>query len=294
MVQSGEVRIVEICQEQTFEIVTHKEGEFTGDVDMLTGRSAVISAIAKGQVVAYKLCAGRLRKLLNECPTVSDTLLEAFQVRRQLLEASQFVGVKLIGKANAAETARLREFFYKNHVPHSFYEASSPAGHAKLSELNATHADLPVVNCNGHTVSNPSLSKLAECIGISRNVDGQLFDLVIVGAGPAGLAAAVYATSEGIRTLVIDGIGPGGQAGSSSKIENFIGFPAGISGGELANRGYLQALKFGAQFIAPITVKAIETQPSGEHHLQLCTGQVARARCVLVASESDLSPAGCE
>ena len=284
VIKSGSVRIVEILDDAEALIVNHGPGEFTGDVDMLTGRSAVISAIANEQVVAYQLCAGRLRKLLSERPAVSDMLLDAFQIRRKLLEASDFVGVRIVGQANTAETSRLREFFYKNHVPHTFYESSSEDGKRQLKEFNVSDAALPVVHCNGRTVSSPSLPKLAECIGISRNVDGKLFDLIVVGAGPAGLAAAVYATSEGIKTLVIDSVGPGGQAGSSSKIENFIAFPSGISGGDLANRGYLQALKFGAQFIAPTTVKSIDTQISGEHHLHLCTGQVARARCVLVAS----------
>ena len=284
VIRSGSVRIVELCGEKETLIVNHGPGEFTGDVDMLTGRSAVISAIANERVVAYQLCSVRLRKLLNECPSVSDVLLKAFQIRRKLLADSNFVGVKLVGQANTAEASRLREFFYKNHVPYTFYESTSNQGRDQLQELKAAELALPIVHCNGHTVSNPSLPKLAECIGISRNVDGKLFDLIIVGAGPAGLAAAVYATSEGINTLVIDGVGPGGQAGSSSKIENFIGFPSGISGAELANRGYLQALKFGAQFIAPISVKSIETQPTGEHHLHLCTGQVARAVCVVVAS----------
>ncbi len=284
VIQSGYVRIVERCEDRETLIVDHGPREFTGDVDMLTGRSAVISAIAKEKVTAYKLCAQRLRKLLNECPTVSDMFLEAFQIRRQLLASSGFVGVKVIGQSNTPETSRLQEFFYKNHVPYTFIEASSEDGCEQLQRLQSTDAALPIVSCNGHTLGNPSLSQLAECIGISSDVNGKLFDLVIVGAGPAGLAAAVYATSEGIKTLVIDSVGPGGQAGSSSKIENFIGFPSGISGGDLANRGYLQALKFGAQFIAPITVKSIETQPSGEHHLHLCNGQTARAVCVLVAS----------
>ncbi len=283
-IRSGHVRIVELCDGKEALVVNHGPGEFTGDVDMLTGRSAVISAIANDHVSAYRLCAGRLRKLLNECPVVSDVLLIAFQVRRRLLEASDFVGVKVVGQSGTLETTRLREFLYKNHVPHRFYDATDSSGAQQLSMLGATGDALPVVHCNGKTVSNPSLPKLAECIGISRDVQGELFDLVIVGAGPAGLAAAVYATSEGIRTLVIDSVGPGGQAGSSSKIENFIGFPAGVSGGDLANRGYLQALKFGAQFTAPITVKSIEKQSEGEFHLHLCTGQVAKARCVLVAS----------
>ncbi len=284
VIRSGSVRIVELCGEKESLIVHHGPHEFTGDVDMLTGRSAVISAIANEPVVAYQLCSVRLRKLLNECPSVSDVLLDAFQIRRRLLAASDFIGVKIVGESNTAGTSRLREFFYKNHVPYTFYEASSDYGREQLKKVGGTEPSLPIVQCNGQTVVNPSLPRLAECIGISRSVDGKRFDLIIVGAGPAGLAAAVYAASEGIKTLVIDSVGPGGQAGSSSKIENFIGFPSGISGGELANRGYLQALKFGAQFIAPITVKSIETQPDGEHHLHLCTGQVARTACVLVAS----------
>ena len=284
VLESGEVRIVEKCGDNEKLIAQHGSRSFTGDVDMLTGRSAVISAIASGPVEAYRLCAPRLRKLLGACPAMSDMLLEAFQLRRKLLDASEFVGVRMVGEAGTRETSRMREFFYKNHVPYTFYAASSDEGTQQLECLEASALKLPVVHCNGHTVGNPSLPKLAECIGISRNVDQQLFDLVIVGSGPAGLAASVYAASEGIKTLVIDRVGPGGQAGSSSKIENFMGFPSGLSGHELANRGYLQALKFGAEFIAPITVQSIETKPDGEQHLKLCTGQTARARCVLVAS----------
>jgi thioredoxin reductase (NADPH) len=150
--------------------------------------------------------------------------------------------------------------------------------------LNATREETPVIACHKAVVRRPSLSKVAECLGISRQIDHALYDLVIVGAGPAGLAAAVYGASEGLSTLVIDRVGPGGQAGSSSKIENFIGFPAGVSGSDLANRGYLQALKFGAQFTAPVVVKSLECTRDGEHRLQLCTGQTARARCVLIAT----------
>ncbi len=284
VIESGEVRIVEKCKDQERLIIKHGSGNFVGDVDLLTGRSAVVTAIACGPVSTYRLCAGRLRKLLGQCPRVSEMLLEAVQMRRKMLEESDFVGVRLIGEPAMRETSRIREFFYKNHVPHRFYEATSEEGQQQINCLEASDMPMPVVHCNGHTVGNPSLPKLAECIGISRNVDQKLFDLVIVGCGPAGLAAAVYASSEGINTLVVDSVGPGGQAGSSSRIENFIGFPSGLSGSELANRGYLQALKFGAQFIAPITVKSVETVDSGEHHLHLCTGQVARARSVLVAS----------
>ena len=284
VIASGEVRIVEKCGDKESLITVHGPRSFTGDVDMLTGRSAVISAVANGPVEALRLCAPRLRRALGECPTMSDILLKAFQMRRKLLEASAFVGVRMIGEAGSRESSRMREFFYKNHVPYTFFDAASDDGAQQLDCLAARELPLPIVHCNGHTVGNPSLPQLAECIGISRDVDQELFDLIIVGSGPAGLAASVYAASEGVKTLVIDSVGPGGQAGSSSKIENFMGFPSGLSGSELANRGYLQALKFGAQFIAPITVTSIETMSDGEHHLKLCTGGMARARCVLVAS----------
>ncbi len=284
IIKSGEVRIVEIVGDVEHPITKHQAGQFTGDVDMLTGRSSVISALANDAVEAYQLCAVRLRQLLNECPLFGDLLLEAFQTRRELLAHTGFMGVRLIGKPNTTETMRMREFFYKNHVPHTFFDATTAAGCEQLRILDATDKPLPIVHCNGRTEVEPSLEKIADCIGISRDVDSQLFDLVIVGAGPAGLAAAVYASSEGVKTLVIDGVGPGGQAGSSSKIENFIGFPSGISGGDLANRGYLQALKFGTQFSAPATVESIEQDASGIHILRLCSGRLARAKCVLIAT----------
>ncbi len=284
VIKSGVVRIVELTGEVENPITTHQAGSFTGDVDMLTGRSAVISAFANDTVEAYKLCAARLRQLLNECPNFSDLLLEAFQARRELLANTAFLGVRLIGKPNTPETMRMQEFLYKNHVPHTFFDVTTSQGIEQLRTLDAVDKPLPIVHCNGRTESEPSLQKIADCIGIRREVDKQVFDLVIVGAGPAGLAAAVYASSEGIKTLVIDGVGPGGQAGSSSKIENFIGFPSGISGVQLANRAYLQALKFGTQFNAPVMVESIEQDADGLHVLTLCSGQHAQARCILVAT----------
>ncbi len=283
VIKSGTVRIVELDGDLETPIATHGAGSFSGDVDMLTGRSSMFTAIANEPVEAYRLCGERLRRLLNEAPEVSEILLDAFQMRRKLVADMPFMGVRIIGQSNSAETLRLREFFYKNHVPHTFFEATQDDGRDQLAALDASDLELPVVRCNGTTVGNPSLAEIANCIGINRDVDQQLFDLVIVGSGPSGLAAAVYAASEGIKTLVIDRVGPGGQAGSSSKIENFIGFPSGLSGNDLANRGYLQALKFGASFIAPISVKAMESH-EGEHHLKLCTGQTARTRCVLIAT----------
>ncbi len=282
-IRSGEVRIVEQDIDGERLIATHGPRNFIGDIDMLTGRSSLFVAIANTPVETLQMCAVKLRQLLQQCPEVSEVLLEAFQWRRKLLAERPFIGVRVVGATNTPETTKLREFFYKNHVPHTFFEADEDAGREQLAKLNAAQLPLPVVRCNGVTLGNPSLLKLAECIGITRDVDQQLFDLIIVGGGPAGLAAAVYASSEGIKTLVIDSVGPGGQAASSSKIENFIGFPSGLSGGELANRGYLQALKFGTRFISPVSVESVESD-AGEHRLKLSNGQTARTRCVLVAT----------
>lgn len=284
VVESGEIGIYEADGDQSTLIATHGPREFSGDVDMLTGRSTIFTAIARSDGVAYQLCAHRLRRLLAECPKVSEMLLDAFQIRREMLADLPITGVRVIGEVDTAEVSRLREFLYKNHVPHKFFDSATEAGAAQLAELDAAQLEQPVVRCNGKTIGNPALEQLAKCIGINRQVDGQHFDLVIVGSGPAGLAAAVYAASEGIDVLVIDSVGPGGQAGSSSKIENFIGFPSGLSGSQLAERGYLQALKFGAKFIAPVTVQAIETDADGVHRLQLSADQSITSRCVLVAS----------
>jgi thioredoxin reductase (NADPH) len=284
VIKSGEVAITEESSGEVREIVTHGPGEFTGDVDLLTARPIVITGTAKGPVEAYRIPQARVRQLLNEIPNFSEMLLDAFQMRRRLLEATGFMGVRVIGPARSRETSQLREFYYRNHVPHTFFDSGEAAGKEQLHKLHMETAEVPVIACSKHIVSRPSLEKVAECLGISRQIPDTLYDLVIVGAGPAGLAAAVYASSEGLQTLVVDKVGPGGQAGSSSLIENFIGFPSGLSGQELANRGYLQALKFGTQFTAPISVRSVECHPGGEHHLALCTGQTARTRCVLIAS----------
>lgn len=296
VILSGEVRIVDSSSGKDRHVISHGAGGFIGDVDILTGRPAVISAVAACATRACVVPATHARSLLNEVPDLSDMLLDAFQMRRRLLQETEFLGTRVIGRAYTKETARIREFFYKNHVPHTFFDVEDEDGKNQLAELNASIHEVPVVACSGRVTKQPSIEKVAECMGISRDVDRDRFDLAIVGAGPAGLAASVYAASEGLKTLVIDRVGPGGQAGSSSKIENFIGFPSGLSGADLANRGYLQALKFGAQFIAPVAVRSVEQDGNGDQLLHLCTGQTTRAKCVLGATGvtyRQLDIAGC-
>ena len=283
-VRSGEVVILESSSGRPKEVTVHRPGEFTGDVDILTGRPALVTAVARGDCEVIEVPASRIRLLLNEIPDLSDKLLVAFQTRRELLEAAGFVGIRVIGASDSKETLALREFCYKNKVPHTFENIEEDGGRAALEALGLAPEQAPIIACSRDVVSRPSLTEFAECLGINREIPDERYDMTIVGAGPAGLGAAVYGGSEGLKTLLLDRIGPGGQTGQSSKIENYLGFPAGLPGAELGNRGYLQALKFGVEFRAPVSVLRIERQASGDQALELCSGQVVRSRAVLIAT----------
>lgn len=288
-IKSGEVTIIESSNGSPREIATHAAGEFTGDVSILTERPVVATARSRGQSEVIEITSCTIRRMLAEVPELSDKLLDAFQVRQKLLEASDFVGVRIIGAAGCKEVSRIREFFYKNKVLHTFLDIAEPDGQQTLADLDAMVDETPIMACSENVVRKPSLVKIAECLGITREIKDDLYDILIVGAGPAGLAAAVYGASEGLKTLVVDGVGPGGQAGQSSRIENYMGFPSGVPGAELANLGFLQAMKFGAEFTAPVTVKSMESNGDGHHSVKLCTGQTVRTRAVLVATGASYS-----
>jgi thioredoxin reductase (NADPH) len=297
VVESGEIAIVDESTEVSKTIVVHGPREFTGDVSLLTDRPAAISAYARGAVRAYCVSPGELRRVIQEIPDLSDKLLEAFQTRRIMLERSGFVGVRVFGHLGDPDLTLIREFFDKNKVPHTWIDTDDPAGRASMESLGVVPDQLPFVACNRGTRSaRPSVTRLAECLGLKRPIRTEPFDLVIVGAGPAGLAAAVYGASEGLSTIVLDRFGPGGQAGTSSRIENYMGFPAGLTGADLANRGYLQALKFGAELVAPVEVRSM-TSGDKMHRLVLDDGQVVLGRTVLIATGATyqrLPVAGCE
>jgi thioredoxin reductase (NADPH) len=297
VVESGEIAIVDESRAEPKTIVVHGPGEFTGDVSLLTDRPAVVSAYAQGATRAYCVSQAELRRVIQELPDLSDKLLEAFQTRRIMLERSGFVGVRLFGHLGDPDVTVIREFFDKNKVPHTLVDADEPDGRAALKSLGVESDQLPFVACNrGTRAPRPTVTRLAECLGLKRQIRAEPFDLIIVGAGPAGLAAAVYGASEGLETMVLDRFGPGGQAGTSSRIENYMGFPAALTGADLANRGYLQALKFGAEFVAPVEVRSM-TCEDGMHRLVLDDGQVVRGRTVLIATGATylrLPVAGCE
>jgi thioredoxin reductase (NADPH) len=297
VVESGEIAIVDESADEPKTIVVHGPREFTGDVSLLTDRPAAISAYARGDCRAYCVSPGELRRVIQEIPDLSDKLLEAFQTRRFLLERSGFIGVRVFGSLDDPDLTVIREFFDKNKVPHTWIDADDPEGRAAMESLGVVRDQLPFVACNRGTRSaRPTVTRIAECLGLKRQIRTEPFDLVIVGAGPAGLAAAVYGASEGLATIVLDRFGPGGQAGTSSRIENYMGFPAGLTGADLANRGYLQALKFGAELVAPVEVRSM-TCEDRLHRLVLDDGQVVSGRTVLIATGATyqrLPVPGCE
>jgi thioredoxin reductase (NADPH) len=297
VIESGEIAIVDESSESSRTLVVHGRHEFTGDVSLLTDRPAAVSAYAKGAVRAYCVSPSELRRVIQEIPDLSDKLLEAFQTRRILLERSGFVGVRVFGHLGDPDLTVIREFFDKNKVPHTWIDADEPAGRSAMQSLGVEPDQLPFVACNrGTRAARPTVTRLAECIGLKRQISTEPFDLVIVGAGPAGLAAAVYGASEGLATIVLDRFGPGGQAGTSSRIENYMGFPAGLTGADLANRGYLQALKFGAELVAPVEVRSMTCEDK-MHRLVLDDGQIVLGRTVLIATGATyqrLPVAGCE
>ena len=217
-------------------------------------------------------------------PSFSEKMYTAFMDRRNALNKLGKAGLKVMGPARCKATTLIREFLYKNFVPFIDYDNHTDEGHQAWLDLGSPQ-NLPIVQCNdGNILTQPTLIEIAQAAGIWRHCPNYSVDLAIVGAGPAGIAAAVYASSEGLSTLVLDRVGPGGQAGGSSKIENFIGFPSGLSGADLATRGVLQMLKFGANLVAPVEVRSIGVGEDGRCSLPLDCGAVISARVVLIAA----------
>jgi thioredoxin reductase (NADPH) len=267
-------------------VTTHGPGEFAGDVDLLTRRPVIVTAIARGRTRLLRVPGARMREVLNRVPRLGEKLIVAFQQRRALLSQKGVLGLRVVGPGTCRDTTVVREFLHKNFVPFTWYDSASAEGRRALAGWGSPRKSPVVELGGGRVLLNPTLRELARGAGVWRECPDQTVDLAVVGAGPAGMTAAVYAASEGLSTLVLDRLGPGGQAGGSSKIENFIGFPAGLSGTELATRGVLQMLKFGAKMAAPVDVERMEpaANPGEPHVLHLDCGARVRSDVVLVAS----------
>lgn len=267
-------------------IVRHGARNFSGDIDVITGRPSMVSAIADENSELLVMQGDCVRRIVGEQPGLGETILRAFLMRRAMMQQGGLTGVLIVGSRYSAETLHLREFLARSRVPMIWQDVESdPDARRTLEEFGVCEAETPlVVLPHGEVMKSPSTAALAQTLGILRSIDGETVDVVVVGAGPAGLAAAVYGASEGLKTLVVDADGPGGQAGTSSRIENYMGFPLGISGQELADGATAQAEKFGARFVAPATTLSLTCADAGMHEVSIeGMGKVA-TRCVILAS----------
>ena len=296
IVTSGEVEIVDHSGDEPKTVTIHRKGQFTGDVSFLTGNPAVVSGIARGDCEVYEVSGDALRGALNQCPALSDIVLQAFIARRQLLrESPDFTGLRVIGSRYSPDTFRVRDFLAKNRALFTWVDVETdPDVDRLLKQFNVTEADTPVVACSSMLLlRNPSNRELAERIGILHPLEQTLYDLVVVGAGPAGLAAAVYGASEGLRTAVLERTAPGGQAGTSMRIENYLGFPTGVTGSELTDRAILQANKFGARLSVPTSVTHL-TFDKAYSVLHLDGEESVTAKCLLIATGVDYRRLGAD
>ena len=266
-------------------IVRHGPGGFTGDVDLLSDNAAVVEGRAAGDTIVLEVCPQTLKRLVVADSGLSDTLLQAFLARRRALIAGGYGSVLLLGSRYSPDVFRIREFMERNARPFLWWELEANENVAVLLEgFGIRPEDTPViVDTHGNVYRNPSNEDMARCMGLSTVAADRLYDVAVVGSGPAGLAAAVYAASEGLSVLAVDAVAPGGQASTSSKIENYLGFPTGISGRELAQRAHLQAEKFGARVAVPLRAVHLRT-PEPPFAVELDGGEVVRARTVVVAS----------
>jgi thioredoxin reductase (NADPH) len=257
---SGGMDIVQLSADGERLIVAHKPGEFTGEITMISGQRCLV----RGRVTEpgdFIELRNALRTLVAKDAELSEILLRAFILRRLELISRGYGNVIVMGSRHSAQTLQLREFLSRNGHPYTFVDLDSDSTSQELLDRFAVKpSEVPVVICNGRDVlRSPSIQKLASCLGFNSSVDGaQVRDLVIIGAGPAGLAAAVYAASEGLDVVMIETSAPGGQAGSSSRIENYLGFPTGVSGQELAARATTQAQKFGASMMIARTIVKLD------------------------------------
>ncbi|MGB7664288.1 MAG: FAD-dependent oxidoreductase, partial [Nitrososphaeraceae archaeon] len=285
VVITGEVEIVRPFDAYETLVTVHGSGEFTGEVNMLSGRRSLVRARATKPGKVIELNHQQMLTLVQTDAELSDILMRAFILRRVELIAAGVGDIILIGSTHSASTLRIKEFLMRNGHPYSYIDLERDSDVQNLLDnFKISASEIPVLICRGQlALRNPSNQQIADCLGFNESVDQtHVRDLVVIGAGPSGLAAAVYGASEGLDVLVLETSSPGGQAGSSSKIENYLGFPTGITGQELAARAYLQAQKFGAHMlIAKATQLICDRKP---YVIELENGARISTRTVVIAT----------
>jgi thioredoxin reductase (NADPH) len=283
---SGAMEIVQPSLEGERPVTTHRPGSFTGEMTMISGQQCLVLGRVTEGGAFLELTGDALRNLVARDAELSEILLRAFILRRVALIRHGYGNVVLLGSQHSARTLLLREFLSRNGHPHTYVDLDTDAtSQALLDRFQVKCSDVPVVICHARNIlRNPTVQELASCLGLTGVVDPKhIRDLVIVGAGPAGLAAAVYGGSEGLDVLVIETEAPGGQAGASSKIENYLGFPTGISGLELAARATHQAQKFGVSMMIAHSVQRLDCSRR-PYQIVLDTGEALSGRAIVIAT----------
>ncbi len=286
VVISGAIRIIAIGGKEERTVTIYRSTQFSGELLMISGRRSIYGCQAMEDGTLLELSPGDLRTLIAKDAELSEIIMNAFLTRRLSLKETGQGNVVVLGSKYSADTLLLREFLTRDGHPFTYFDLDSdPVTQDLLDRFGVAIGDIPVVICNNSQVlKNPSTKEVAECLGFNSHIDdSQVRDLIIVGAGPAGLAAAVYAASEGLDVLVVERAAPGGQAGSSSRIENYLGFPTGLSGQELADRAIAQAEKFGAHIMVARTVERLNCDQR-PYKVTLDDGHEIPARTIVLAT----------
>jgi len=288
VVVSGELEVLRLWAGTETLITVFSPGKFTGEVNSLSGRPAILRLRVSQSGEAIELDRQQMLALLQTDAELGEILVRAFILRRVELVTAGMGDVVLVGSTHSAATLRIKEFLMRNSHPYAYIDLErDPDVQHLLESFHIAASDVPVVICRGQVVlRNPTNQQVADCLGFNQTVDQtQIRDVVVVGAGPSGLAAAVYGASEGLDVLVLETNAPGGQAGSSSRIENYLGFPTGITGQELAGRAYTQAEKFGAQLLIA-TGKRLRCD-STLHIVEADNGARIPARAIVIATGAE-------
>ncbi len=285
VILAGKVAVVSGYGGEETLIAVHGPGRFLGELGLLTGQAALFTAVVREPGEVLQIPAARLRELISQDSLLGDLILRAYLLRRERL-IGLGVGITIAGSRYSPDTRRLREFCARNRLPHRWIDLEEDREAEELLRgLHVTPEETPVVIWRGGEVlRNPTNAELAGLIGLRASMSpDEIADLLVVGTGPSGLAASVYGASEGLETIALDAVATGGQAGTSSKIENYLGFPSGISGAELAERATIQAEKFGARISVPAEAKSL-TQQDGHFVVGLEGGDAVSARVVVIAT----------
>jgi thioredoxin reductase (NADPH) len=289
VVLSGSIEVVQPGLSGEVLIVVHTAGSFTGEMSTLQGVGSLVRSRVREAGEILVITEDRLRSIIQTDAELSEIFMRAFILRRVGLLDSKSGDVILLGSSHSAATLRLQQFLTRNSYPYVYLEVNTDSSvQALLERFHVQAADVPVVLCRGTVVlKNPGNEEVAACLGMNQQIDDdRIRDVIVVGAGPAGLAAAVYAASEGLDVLVLETGTPGGQAGSSSKIENYLGFPTGISGLALAARARIQAQKFGAEIRTAYSAMKLLCA-ARPYAIELCHGNAVRARSIVIATGAE-------